>query len=450
MLNDFLKYIEKNRMIKEGERVLMAVSGGIDSMVMAHLFCRTGFRTGIAHCNFRLRGKESDDDEKLVRKFAAENDIPVFVKRFATKKYAEENSISIQMAARNLRYDWFTEIMHQHGYRKTALAHNLNDNIETLLINLTRGTGITGLTGMRAEGKGMIRPLLFATREMISRYCTAYGIVYREDRSNAETKYTRNKIRHLVIPVLKEINPAVETTLQETAERLRGTDDIVKAFISDLKKKVITEKDGDVILQLKTLQPCLANPGVLYEITEPYGMTSALLHDLENIIAGPSGGRILTASHRIIKNREELIISPLQANEDKPVIIKTLSSLRKIPFIRSAISVNYTLNLSIPSDKDTACLDYGMVKYPLVIRKWKAGDAFIPLGMKRRKKLSDYFTDRKFSVPEKERALIMESGGIIAWIIGERIDERFRVTENTKKVLVIKAQRMRGREGVRA
>jgi tRNA(Ile)-lysidine synthase len=444
MLSDFLRYIEENRMAGKNDRVLLAVSGGIDSMVMAHLFSGTGIETGIAHCNFCLRGKESDKDEELVRKFASDNDISFFSKRFQTKRYAEEKGISIQMAARELRYSWFEEIMKKNRFARTAVAHNLNDNIETMLINLTRGTGITGLTGMKPVNNRIIRPLLFATREMISDYCRSNGVRYREDKSNAETKYTRNKIRGLVIPVLREINPSIEASLQKTAERLRGTDDIVTAFMQELKEKILFERDGDTIIKLTPLKAYIANSGVLYELTEQFGMTGPLLNDLKNIISGPSGGRIFTGTHRIIRNRQELIATPLSGYENESVKIDTIADLRKVPFIDSAISVNITLNFRMPSDKDTACLDQDKLRFPVIIRRWHTGDYFIPLGMKRRKKLSDFFTDLKYSVPQKERVLIMESDGKIAWIAGERIDDRFRITSDTKRALVIKAQRLNG------
>ncbi|MFH0842715.1 MAG: tRNA lysidine(34) synthetase TilS [Bacteroidota bacterium] len=449
MLSDFLRYIEENRMTGKGDRILLAVSGGIDSMVMAHLFTRTCFETGIAHCNFCLRGKESDRDEELVRKFASDNDIIFFSKRFDTKKYAGEKGISIQVAARELRYGWFEEVIKKNGFSRTAVAHNLNDNIETMLINLTRGTGVTGLTGMRPVNNRIIRPLLFATRETISIYCKSKGIKYREDRSNAETKYTRNKIRSLVIPVLREINPSIEATLQKTAERLRDTDDIVTYFMKELKQKILFERDGDTILKLAPLRLYIENSEVLYELTEQYAMTGPLLNDLKNIIAGPSGGRILTETHRILKNRQELIVTPLSGFENESVKIDSIADLRKVPFIASVISINITLNFRIPSDRDTACLDQNKFRFPVIIRRWHMGDYFIPLGMKRRKKLSDFFTDLKYSVPQKERALILESDGMIAWIAGERIDERFRITTDTKRALIIKAQRLkgRGREG---
>jgi tRNA(Ile)-lysidine synthase len=437
MLGDFLKYIEENHMVKSGDRVLMTVSGGIDSMVMSHLFISAGFDTGIAHCNFCLRGKESDRDEEFVKKYADDNNIPFFYKRFDTKGYASKHRISLQMAARDLRYKWFEEIRKKRKYDKIAIAHNLNDNIETLLINLTRGTGITGLTGMKPSGYHIIRPLLFATREKITDYCKKNGIKYREDRSNAETKYMRNRIRHLVIPVLKEINPSVEITLHETTERLSGINEIVAIFINKLKEKVLTEKGKETILKIVPLRQYLDNSSILYELTKQFGMTNALLKDLRNILKGRTGGRIFTDTHRIIKNRNELIITRKTNEDTESYEIRNMAGFKKVSFIKSVISVNITLNFHIPSGSGTACLDFDKVVFPLLIRKWRFGDSFYPLGMKQKKKLSDYFTDRKYSIPDKEKTYILESGGKIAWIVGERIDDRFKITGKTKKAIIM-------------
>jgi tRNA(Ile)-lysidine synthase len=444
MLNNFLKYIKENQMVKKGDRVLMAVSGGIDSMVMSDLFIRAGIETGIAHCNFCLRGREADKDEELVRKFAADHSIQFFSKRFDTKGYAAGNGISIQMAARELRYSWFEEIMKKNGYTSTAIAHNLNDNIETLLINLIRGTGITGLTGIKPSGNRIIRPLLFATRASIESYSGNYRIKFREDKSNAETKYTRNKIRHLVLPLLKEINPSIEVTLNETAERLSGINEIVANFIDKLRNLVSDEKDNSLIINISKLRPYINNTSVLYELTKPYGITNTLLKDLRNIIDGRSGGQIFTGTHRIIKNRNELIISCWPEKENESYEIRTIAELRKVSFIGSAKIISIQDNYKIPADQGTACLDYAKISFPLIIRIWKPGDLFYPLGMKKKKKLSDYFTDRKYSIPEKEKAYILESNGKIAWIIGERIDDRFKITEQSTKALIIKAQRCNG------
>jgi tRNA(Ile)-lysidine synthase len=374
----------------------------------------------------------------FVRKFAENNSIVFYSKRFYTKEYAAKKGISIQMAARELRYTWFEDLMNEKGFSVTALAHNLNDNVETMLINLTRGTGIAGLTGMKPSTDRMIRPLLFATRNEIDTYCNKNKINYREDKSNAETKYTRNKIRHKVIPVLKDINPSVETTLNETALRMSGINDIVSLFINEIRQKLLREKDNITILNIKQLRPYLNNRTLIFELIKPFGITSTTLKDLFNIIDGDTGSRIYTISHMILKNRDELIISGLKKRQNEYYEIKNIVELRKVPFVLSAGYTRISHIDSIPDDQETACLDSSKLTFPLIIRKWQPGDYFYPLGMKQKKKLSDYFIDCKYSIIDKEKIFILETSGKIVWIIGDRIDNRFRITPLTKNALVIK------------
>jgi len=442
MLDDFLHYINANRLVRKNQRILLAVSGGIDSMVMAHLFIRAGFNTGIAHCNFSLRGKESDMDEALVKRFAARHKLPFFSARFDTLSYSQKNGLSVQVAARELRYGWFEEIRRKSGFDLVAVAHNLNDNIETMLINLTRGTGIAGLTGIKNSTDHIIRPLLFATRDSIEKYCRKNRISYREDRSNAETKYTRNKIRHLVIPVLKEINPSVEKTLTETAGRMHEVNEVIDLFIKELTGKSIIRGDGMVKVRLEALEPFAGNDTVLYELFKNYGVIGNNLGDLKSIMKGSTGLRIFTGSHRIIKNRNELLITEPFTSDFMDISAGNPEELRRVPVIKSVRLVKVTPETAIPADPATAFLDFEKVRFPVTIRRWRPGDFFFPLGMQKRKKLSDYLTDRKFSIPDKEKLLILESAGKIVWLIGEKIDNRFRITNKTTEALVIKAQKL--------
>lgn len=440
MKERFIRFAEKNRLIDSGDRVLLAVSGGIDSIVMATLFLDTGISSGIAHCNFCLRGHESDLDEELVRDFALKAGIPFFSMKFDTKRYASENGISIQMAARDLRYKWFEEVRSEQGFSKVAIAHNLNDNIETLLINLTRGTGISGLTGMKVATGAIIRPLLFATRQEIAEFCSRRKIAYREDQSNAETKYTRNKIRHKIIPILKEINPSVESALNETAARLAGINEIVSDYIINLKKQLTSFKEEQIIFDRKKILVISDNESIIFELFNEYGISGPGVNDLINVIKGNTGGMIITSTHRILRNREEIVVSPNKREgyaKAFNALIETPSDLLKTEIIKSAVVTDYLPDFSIPKEKNVACLDFEMLRFPLKVRKWKEGDYFYPLGMKKKKKLSDYFIDRKISLLEKERFLVLESEGEIAWIIGERIDDRFRIKGSTKMILKI-------------
>lgn len=439
MLNGFKKFISENNLIKPDDRILLAVSGGIDSMVMAHLFLKLGYETGIAHCNFSLRAKESDKDEESVRKYAGDNNIPFYSSHFETKTYAKKNGLSVQMAARELRYAWFEEIRKENKYDSIAVAHNLNDNIETLIINLTRGTGLAGLSGMRLVSNRIIRPLLFASRQDIITYCNANGILYREDKSNADTKYVRNKIRHLILPVLKEINPSIETTLNETAERFIGLNEIVTEYINKLREKTSEHNEDVIIFNISLLRTHLHNKTILFELFKPYGITNVQLNDLLKVINGKTGGQIYTGTYRIIKNRKEIIVSHEEIKNEISFSIKNIGGFKKIPGIESARFVRITDNFEILSDRSTACIDAEKLLFPLIIRKWKPGDHFYPLGMKQKKKLSDYFIDNKYSILDKENKLILESDGKIVWIMGDRLDNRFRITRSTKKALIIKS-----------
>ncbi len=439
MLSDFLKYIAEKNLIKQNQRVLLAVSGGVDSMVMASLFIKSGIKVGIAHCNFTLRGKESDGDEEMVKRFAARHKIPFYPVRFSTTSYAREKGISIQMAARELRYRWFEEIRKKNGFDHIAVAHNLNDNIETLLINLTRGTGVAGLTGIKPSGNHIIRPLLFASRYSIETYRRKNRIKFREDISNTESKYTRNKIRHLVIPVLKEINPSVEATLNETAGRMSEVNDIMTVYISELYHKLIIRENNLLRISIKALKPFADNNTVLYELFKRFGITGNNLNDLKNIIKGKTGIQVFTGSHRIIKNREEILITEPVENNTRYTIAGNLEELKMTGAFKSVELTSIAPGFIIPADPSVACLNYEKLKFPVTLRTWKPGDFFYPLGMKKKKKLSDYLIDRKFSRFEKEKLLILESDGNIVWLIGERIDNRFRITKNTRKALIIKA-----------
>jgi len=439
MLNNFTQYITENNLFTPDDRILLGVSGGIDSMVMSRLFLEAGYTTGIAHCNFCLRGDDSDRDEEFVRNFAAENNIPFYSVRFDTKDYASEHGISIQMAARELRYKWFESRREENGFDFVAVAHNLDDNIETMIINLVRGTGISGLTGMKPASDRIVRPLLFASRQTITGYCNQKKISFREDRSNLETKYTRNKIRHLVIPLLKEINPSVGETLSETASRLSEIYELVTDYINDLRVRISRREDSTVIFRVNELREHLPSLSLLFELFRPYGITGPLAKDLVKILDGRSGTKIYTRSHRILRNRKELIITP--AGDVPPVRfeIVRLNDLNHVPVITSADIIEVDSTFKIPDDRFTACLDLDEIVLPVKIRPWKEGDYFFPLGMNNRKKLSDYFIDRKYSLAKKEKVLVFESGGKIAWLIGERIDNRFRIKECTTRVLRIEA-----------
>ena len=437
MIEEFTNYIRQNNLFKKQDSLLLAVSGGIDSMVMAHLFIKLGTRIGIAHCNFCLRNRESDMDEDLVIEFAAENKIPFYSIRFKTKEHARKRGISVQMAARELRFEWFERIRIENNYDFIVTAHNLDDRIETMLINLIRGTGLTGLTGIKPLNNRIIRPLLFATRKKIEEYCNDNNITYREDKSNAETRYTRNKIRHLVIPVLKEINPSVKETLNETADRLSGIDEILKGYIDDIRLQISIVRGTEIVFNIEKLNLHQKNKALIFELFSPYGVTGPSTGDLLRLMSGSTGKKIISKTHTLLRNRNELIVTPLVTSSREHYEINIVEDFLAVPGIKSAGIRNAGPDYKITGEKSVASIDSDKLKFPLIIRKWKAGDFFYPFGMKEKKKLSDFFIDEKYSLIKKENTLLLESEGKIVWIIGERLDDRFKVAESTSRILMI-------------
>jgi len=439
MINRFIEYMTNQCQAGTEKKFLLAVSGGIDSMVMAYLFRKAGINAGIAHCNFCLRGKESDMDEDFVKQYAEKNNYPFYVKRFDTVKYAASKNISTQMAARELRYEWFENIRQKHGYHFIATAHNLNDNVETLLFNLIRGTGVKGLTGIQPAAGYVVRPLLFALRTEIESFTTKNNIAFREDKSNAETKYTRNKIRHLVLPFLREINPSVEKTIEETIAKMKETEQALEEYVLVIKEKISKNEDNKTIFDVSQLSDYLSNKTILYELFKPFGLSGAQTNDLSEIIAGQTGGRVFTKTHIILKDRTDIIVSPIDNNNSVFAVINNFSELEKAPFFDLVTLTSITDDYKISDNKNIASLDEDEIKYPLIIRNWKEGDFFYPFGMNNKKKISDFLIDKHISRFDKEKLLVLESDGKIVWVIGHRIDNRFRIKPATLKMLVIRA-----------
>ncbi len=431
-------FIEKNRLYTEGDRILLAVSGGVDSMVMGSLVNRLGYATGVAHCNFSLRGNESDGDENFVRSWADKNDLPFYHIRFDTYSYAEEHGISIQMAARDLRYEWFHQILEKEGYDRLALAHNKNDLVETLLINLARGTGIRGLSGIKPGKDRLIRPLLFATRREILEYADHHHIKWREDSSNLTTKYTRNKIRHKIIPLFEEINPDFIHSVADTARRLAGAEEIFFRYMDDARETFMMRVGEKRVIPIHKLKRSPAGEAILYELLKPMNFTGGTVHEIMESLDNPPGKQFFSSSHRLIKDRDSLIITPLPRNEpEKRYYIEKTQTQVTDPVILHIKRFTRPEGFIIPDTRNIAVLDEDRITWPLILRHWKKGDYFIPLGMKGIKKLSDFFIDRKLSLDEKENIWLLTEGDQIVWILGMRIDERYKITEKTKNILQI-------------
>jgi len=443
MLKEFKAFIVAEKLISVKDRVLLAVSGGIDSVVMCDLFYRAGFTFDIAHCNFNLRGKESDEDEMFVENLAKKYKVAFHCKRFPTKKIAKEKKLSIQMAARELRYQWFDEIRRNENYQFIATAHHLDDQIETFFINLLRSTGIAGLHGILPCQKNLIRPLLFTYRENINAYARKHNLAFLEDSSNVETKYLRNKIRHEIIPIFREINQSFPQVLTETIRRMRETEMIFLDTIEKVRKEIFHEdKNGIHILMddLKKLNPCNL---YAFELLSQFGFNEAIITDICHLPDDVSGEKFYSQTHRLIRNRKELIITPIPGKKEAR-IKNTLVSIREDQKeIRRPIHLRFEKmtklkDFIIEPSKETANLDLHKISFPLILRKWEKGDSFYPFGMNKKKKLSDFFIDRKLSLPAKENIWLLCSGSNILWVTGQRIDNRFRVTSHTKEVLMVR------------
>ncbi len=418
--------------IHKKDSILVAVSGGIDSVVLLHLLHKLGAKIAVAHCNFSLRGKESDGDEAFVIKLAKTYKIECFTKKFSTKKFAKDNSLSTQMAARELRYKWFYQLAKEHKFTKIAVAHHADDQFETVLINLTRGTGISGLTAMNAVKENVVRPLLKYNRKDIENYASKHQLKWREDASNAEDKYARNKIRHQVVPALKEINPSLLNTFANSRMRLNNVQVVFEKAKSEFLIKAAF--DGGWKFKVSKDPSQLA---LLSEILYDFGFTHDNIHKVVSKDKIDSGKIFKGKNCRLIKNRNEWILSPLNDNEEE-ILLHEGESIHSPIKLKTLVKLAKTHK--ILKDKNLAQLDYSTLQFPLKIRKWRQGDWFIPFGMRGKMKLSDFFINQKFSLLEKENTWILESGNDIVWVIGHRVDQRFAIGEKTKKVYLAHAK----------
>jgi tRNA(Ile)-lysidine synthase len=436
MFERFLQYIKRHKLIDSHDKILLAVSGGIDSVVMCELFHQSGIRFDIAHCNFSLRGEESDGDEQFVRNLAERLNVSVHVKKFDTKSYAQEEGVSIQMAARDLRYLWFKQLALKQGYDKIAIAHNLNDQAETFFINLLRGTGIAGLRAMKPFYEGIIRPLLIFSREEIVSFATDNECSFREDSSNASDKYLRNRIRHHLIPLLKELQPELYPIFSENIERLADTETV---YLNEIEQKrqlhmQISDKRHQInIERLNLLNPL---PTYLYEFLKPYGFNETIVGQLISVLNDIPGKVFLSSTHRLIKDRESLIIEPLEAGriENVEVFIEEDTLNMIVPLALEFTTIDRHHFTSFNPSTLIAWLDKDKLTFPLSLHKMQTGDRFRPLGMKGFRKLSDFLTDLKIPLPDKQNTWVVTSGRDIVWVVGHRIDDRFKITAQTKEI----------------
>ncbi|MFO7978207.1 MAG: tRNA lysidine(34) synthetase TilS [Bacteroidales bacterium] len=435
----FLEFTERHALIPAGQKVLLAVSGGMDSMVMTHLFARLGMPMALAHCNFMLRPGDADRDQQLVEQTARQLGVPFFTESFDTRSYSRQQGISIQMAARQLRYQWLNKMANEKDFQLIATAHHLDDSIETLLINLSRGTGLRGLTGIPRKNEHIIRPLLFAQRQQIEQYAAENQVASRQDLSNLETKYLRNKIRHQVVPVMQAINPSLHQTMAGFFERMEATEQLFSQAVQQAREVCIAEQHGQWLIAIGRLKQ-LSHPGLyLYEFLNPLGFTAPVCKEIISHIDSQPGKRFFSGSHGLLKDREILIVYPISTGAPAG---ETLVHEQDKRVVAAGISFDISLNdkpevMVWPDDERTALLDHQKLRFPLVLRPWRPGDRLIPLGMKGHKKVSDLLIDNKLPLTQKQKVLVLACGQDIVWVAGIKVDNRYKITKNTKTVFSV-------------
>lgn len=433
MLKEFQEHIQQQFPYLKGANLLIAVSGGVDSVVLTHLCQKSGLQISLAHCNFNLRGQESNGDQTFVEKLGDSLEVEVFIEQFDTEAFARDQKKSIQVAARDLRYDWFKDLKKALGFNYVLTAHHANDDLETFIINFLRGTGLDGLTGIPGENENFVRPLLPFSRKQIEQYALQNHLKWRDDSSNASTKYLRNKIRHDIIPVLEEINPQLLNNFQKTREHLEQSSALIDDYISAIFPKVARENKFGYSFNIQLLQTLPNLKAVLYELFKPFGFTE--WDDVLNLLDAHSGKMVLSGTHRLIKDRSELLLTTLpEKNEEKHYEIQEDEEVLMIG--PGTFHFNSVGKIEDTGD-NILYADKAKLEFPLVVRKWQEGDYFLPFGMKGKKKLSKFFKDNKLSLPEKENAWVMCSKNDVIWVIGYRADARFSVDDATADILQI-------------
>jgi tRNA(Ile)-lysidine synthase len=440
MVKEFTTYIQTQKLFKPTNTLLVAVSGGADSITLCHLLTNAGFTFTVVHCNFNLRGKEADLDEKFVVDYCKKNNIKCFAKKFNTSAYAEDKGISIQMAARELRYNWFNEILTQYNFDYLLTAHHANDNIETFFINLLRGSGINGLKAILPKKNKLVRPLLFATRAEIESYIAKNNILYREDSSNKEDKYLRNHLRLQIIPALKKLNPSIEKTISTEIEILQQTNLILKKEVEKQLKKLLIAEGNGFKISIKKLEQTTAPKLILFELLKDFEFNTSQSTNIYDSLNTQSGKVFNSNTHILIKDRDFIFIekSVKKATEEEFIIAVYITKI--IHPINLHISyINGNINAIPKKDfaANKAYLDADKLTFPLTLNKWQTGDKFRPFGMKGFKKVSDFFIAEKTTLFNKQSQWILRCNQDIAWLVGKRVDDRFKVTAATKKICVI-------------
>lgn len=450
LLSSFIATVGSGRLFAPGDRLLLAVSGGLDSVVLCELCYRAGYDFVIAHCNFGLRGEESVRDEEFVKSLGPRYGKPVLVKLFDTAQYASAHRLSVQEAARELRYGWFFELIVEN--RETSgvvpsrilTAHHANDNAETILMNLARGAGLHGLTGIPASSMDgrLVRPLLAFGRDELAAFAKEQGLSWVEDSSNASVKYTRNLFRHEVIPVIEKVYPAVVDNINAAARRLLAVEQVYLDGIAAIKKKLYKHKGADIHIPVKQFLS-YNNTAVWYELIRDFGFTEKQVDEVVKLCHSASGAYLESPQPaqgqpwRLIRHRNWLIAALRKSELAETIVINEYEGEIGFHDGKLLLETKEAAAFAIPSAPAQACLDARHIAFPLLLRRWKAGDYFYPLGMKKKKKLARFFIDRKLSKTDKERVWVLEMNKKIVWVAGHRIDDRFKVTPSTKEILTI-------------
>ncbi len=434
LLAKFQQHIKQQNLFSPKDKLLLAVSGGVDSVVLCELCKQAGHDFIIAHCNFQLRGEESERDEQFVRGLGKKYSVEVVVKKIDTEKFAAKKKISIQEAARDLRYGWFAELVGSQSSKYLLTAHHSDDNAETAMMNFFRGTGLHGLTGIPVSAGHIRRPLLSFSKEELIVFAKENKLEFVEDSSNQSSKYTRNFFRNEIIPAISKAYPQVKENLLDNINRFKEVEKLYSFSVGELKKKICKQRGNEIHVPVKQLMS-FNNRALIYEIISPYGFHEKQVDEVVKLADSGSGKYIQspTSDYRIIRHRHWFIISPVQATEAENIFIE--EEVKEIRFSLGNLCMETTSNIKPPTSNDKVSLDAKEITFPLLLRKWKTGDYFYPLGMKKKKKLSRFFIDQKLSKTDKEKVWLLESNQRIIWVVGYRIDERFRTTEKTKQVL---------------
>lgn len=437
MVNRFIQYVKEYNLFESNQTILLAVSGGIDSMILCDLFLKSNFKFAIAHCNFHLRGEESNRDERFVRQYAEKNNIKLHVKEFDTYSYMKEKGKSMQVSAREMRYSWFNELLKEEGYSYIATGHHIDDSIETFFMNILRGTGIAGLHGILQKVNLVIHPLLFTGRAEIVNYQKENKLEFVEDSSNATTKYTRNKIRHELIPLVKEIAPNFDKIISKEIERFRETEVVFRSVINDAKTKLLEIENQTIKISIEKLKSYVPQKIFMYEILSDFGFNEATINSIEDALLETSGKQFYSETHRLVKDRDYLLIVKNKPQNLNQYLIDESQTSVYSPIILHLEVLKDLQYVKILKNKEVAMLDYDKLSFPLILRKWKKGDSFFPYGLKGEKKISEFYKNLKYSILDKENQWLLCSENDIIWVVGQRIDDRYKITKSTKTIFKI-------------